>query len=208
VDFREHLQITHHQVITSTHHGQRGRPHLSVDPHLLHDAFTGHRRITIKALAKVIGVHRNTLSKCMKAHRVTHHFNAMSNAELDTIVRDFYKHRPDSGLLYLMGHIRTMGIRIQRRRVRGAVKRVNGLGVLIRHHAKVTRRAYFVARPNALQHGDGYHKLIRWGIVLHGFIEGFARLVSDQSDFLLDFLIMAFRSQLCKQVQTTKPALS
>ncbi|KAG2364284.1 hypothetical protein BDR07DRAFT_1280150, partial [Suillus spraguei] len=36
---------------------------------------------------------------------------------------------------------------------------------------------YHVKRPNVLWHVDGHHKLIRWGIVIHGFIDGFCRMV-------------------------------
>jgi hypothetical protein len=28
-------------------------------------------------------------------------------------------------------------------------------------------------------HLDGHHKLIRWGIVIHGFVDGYSRLVSN-----------------------------
>lgn len=40
------------------------------------------------------------------------------------------------------------------------------------------RRAYQVDSPNALWHLDGYHKLIRWRIVIHGGIDGYSRLIT------------------------------
>ena len=36
---------------------------------------------------------------------------------------------------------------------------------------------YHVDSPNALWHLDGYHKLIRWRIVIHGAIDGYSRLI-------------------------------
>ena len=39
------------------------------------------------------------------------------------------------------------------------------------------RREYQVEAPNALWHIDGYHKLIRWKIVIHGGIDSYSRLV-------------------------------
>jgi hypothetical protein len=39
------------------------------------------------------------------------------------------------------------------------------------------RRVYNVQSPNALWHIDGFHKLIRWHIVIHGGIDGFSRLI-------------------------------
>lgn len=32
--------------------------------------------------------------------------------------------------------------------------------------------------PNSLWHIDGYHKLIRWKIVIHGAIDGYSRLIT------------------------------
>ena len=32
--------------------------------------------------------------------------------------------------------------------------------------------------PNSLWHLDGYHKLIRWRLVIHGGIDGFSRLIT------------------------------
>ena len=40
------------------------------------------------------------------------------------------------------------------------------------------RRTYNVEAPNSLWHIDGYHKLIRWKIVIHGAIDGFSRLIT------------------------------
>ncbi|EEB95460.1 hypothetical protein MPER_05571, partial [Moniliophthora perniciosa FA553] len=41
----------------------------------------------------------------------------------------------------------------------------------------LAREEYRVPRPNAMWHLDGHHKLIRWGIVIHGIIDGFCRTV-------------------------------
>lgn len=105
-------------------------------------------------------------------------FASLSPQDLDDLVAEFNRDRPDDGLSYLMGFIRLKGLRVQRSRVRQAAARANPLRVLGRPQAKVIRRQYVVTRPNAVQHGDGYLKLNRYGYVLHGFIEGFARLVS------------------------------
>ncbi|KAI6114827.1 hypothetical protein EDD16DRAFT_1483344, partial [Pisolithus croceorrhizus] len=40
---------------------------------------------------------------------------------------------------------------------------------------------YYVKWPNAVWHINGHHKLIRWGIVIHGFIDGFCRTVCENS---------------------------
>ncbi|TFK56301.1 hypothetical protein OE88DRAFT_1622739, partial [Heliocybe sulcata] len=38
-------------------------------------------------------------------------------------------------------------------------------------------RKYTLSHPNYLWHIDGYHKLIRWGFVIHGMVDGFRRMV-------------------------------
>ncbi|RXW17274.1 hypothetical protein EST38_g8582 [Candolleomyces aberdarensis] len=42
---------------------------------------------------------------------------------------------------------------------------------------RIRRRTYSVPGPNSLWHHDGQHRLIRWGIVIHGFIDGYSRLI-------------------------------
>ena len=41
----------------------------------------------------------------------------------------------------------------------------------------ITRRTYSVPGPNSLWHIDGHHSLINWGLVIHGHIDGFSRLI-------------------------------
>ena len=40
------------------------------------------------------------------------------------------------------------------------------------------RRKYNVVSPNALWHIDGYHKVIRWQLVIHDGIDGYSRLIT------------------------------
>ncbi|KAJ7580486.1 hypothetical protein C8J56DRAFT_732946, partial [Mycena floridula] len=58
------------------------------------------------------------------------------------------------------------------RRVTASLKRVDNLGRTLRNNQTIRRRKYSVKRPNSLWHLDGHHKLIRWGIVIHGFVDG------------------------------------
>ncbi|KAG2134987.1 hypothetical protein BD769DRAFT_1293898, partial [Suillus cothurnatus] len=43
--------------------------------------------------------------------------------------------------------------------------------------ADLDHAQYKVSQPNALWHMDGHHKLIHWGIVIHGIIDGYCRTV-------------------------------
>ncbi|KAF8119462.1 hypothetical protein EV363DRAFT_1102933, partial [Boletus edulis] len=61
---------------------------------------------------------------------------------------------------------------VQHRRVVESLRRVDRIGQILRNRQVKRRRRYHVTRPNALWHIDGHHKLIRWGIVIHGVIDG------------------------------------
>ncbi|KAJ7575905.1 hypothetical protein C8J56DRAFT_800890, partial [Mycena floridula] len=39
-------------------------------------------------------------------------------------------------------------------------------------------KLYSVPHPNDLWHMDGHHRMIHWGVVIHGIIDGFDRTVS------------------------------
>lgn len=72
-----------------------------------------------------------------------------------------------------MGFLRSHHVRVPKRSLYAALHRVNGLGHALRHSVAITRHEYHSSRPNALWHCDSHHKLILWGIVIHGFIDGF-----------------------------------
>ncbi|KAJ7645862.1 hypothetical protein B0H17DRAFT_897958, partial [Mycena rosella] len=61
---------------------------------------------------------------------------------------------------------------IQRRRIFSSVHRVDGLGRVLRKRAMIPRTRYHVSRPNAMWHMNGHHKLILWGFVIHGIVDG------------------------------------
>ncbi|KAJ7588143.1 hypothetical protein C8J56DRAFT_713815, partial [Mycena floridula] len=64
-------------------------------------------------------------------------------------------------------------LQVQKARVKSSVDRTNPLGRVIRTRNPVSRKKYSVSRPNSLWHLDGHHKLIHWGIVIHGIIDGY-----------------------------------
>ena len=74
------------------------------------------------------------------------------------------------------GHLTSQGYRIQRRRIRESLHRVDPWGIDQRCRRVLHRRKYKVAGPNSLWHIDGMHKLIRWRIVIHGGIDGYSRI--------------------------------
>ena len=75
------------------------------------------------------------------------------------------------------GQLRSQGYKIQRQRIRDSIRRVDPIGVQLQSRRNLHQRMYQVESPNSLWHLDGYHKLIRWKLVIHGGIDGFSRLI-------------------------------
>ena len=157
--------------------GLRGRPKKIINVEFLKEAVSNSRHIPCTELARVLGVHRNTLRLYMKSQGIERRYTCISDADLDKLINEFKARRPESGIRYIVGFLRKSGIRVQYRRIIQSVRRINRLGQTLRERCVMTRRKYHVERPNALWHMDGHHKLIRWGIVIHAFIDGFCRTV-------------------------------
>ena len=103
----------------------------------------------------------------------------MSNENLDVIVSSIYTEFPNCRIRRMKGFLLARGIRIQWERVRASLWRVDPEGILLRSMQLnvVRRRHYSVPGPLSLWHLDGNHKIIRWGFVIHGCVDGYSRRV-------------------------------
>ena len=174
----EHTSITTiHPVTIARHPQQKGRPCKVIDKGYLREATHPSRKISKSQLARALGVHRNTLRKKMGESGVHAGYTSIGDAELDVLVRTYKVRKPDSGFRYVCGHLCSAGIRVQKQRILGSLKCVDRIGRFIRRRTVTRRRKYFSSRPNALWHCDGHHKLIKYGFVIHGFIDGNCRTV-------------------------------
>ena len=131
-------------------------------------------------IAELLGVSISTLNR----HRVSlglgsdtmPRFAAITDAELDVLVRDIARRTPFSGIRMVQGEVESQGIHVQRERIRASLHRVDSLNIRARFSHVIERRRYRVPGPNSLWHVDGNHKLIHWKFVVHGGIDGFTRL--------------------------------
>jgi hypothetical protein len=163
--------------VHTTHTGKRGRPKKAVDPKVLHNAFQRGRQIPKTVLANILGIDRKTLQTRLTELDIKSGFSEISDQELDTLVREYREENPAGGRAYVIGCLRSSSLRVQRQRVMDAMDRVDRLGQGMRKQVgkKKDRKRYQVPRPNALWHIDGHHKLIAWGIVIHGVADGYSR---------------------------------
>jgi len=162
-------------------------------------------------LARVLGIHRNTLKKKLDKLGIHFKYSSIEKSDLDALVKAYKVKKPGVGFRYVHGHLRSLGLRIQRQRVLDTLRRVDRVGRLIRKRTVIRRRKYFSSRPNALWHCDGHHKLIKYGFVIHGFIDGNCRTVRHSVSLMTEFrslVIPNLRSQCFVQIQITSQAQS
>jgi hypothetical protein len=139
-----------------------------------------HRNIYLSKLSSKLKISQNVLRREIKLLGLNTGYSDIPDQALDEIIHDFRQQRDHAtGSGYIIGHVRSKGIRVQRHRIRASINRIDCLGRTIRRNARerASRRSYQVPRPNALWHMDGHHKLIAWGIVIHGCIDGYSRTV-------------------------------
>lgn len=182
-------------AVTTLKMGRRGRPRKLIARDVLQEAFTHGRNISGAKLARTLGVDRGTVRNYCKAYGVQRpKFSLISDMELDEIVRNYKLRHPNTGIRYLRGYMLLHKFRVQRSRLIESINRVDTLAKQLRKSTTIKRREYHSARPNALWHLDGHHKLILWGIVIHGVTDGYDRTVRQYpfhqvTDFVLIYCL-------------------
>ena len=159
------------------HHHGRGRPAIEFDQEWLANAISPTRRLSLQTLARTLGVHCNTLRRHLQINGLAKRFSDITDAELDILVCHYKLGRPNAGLRFVLASLKSHGLNIQRECVRMSLQRIDPLGRIIRHQNAIRRRVYEAPRSNYVWHIDGHHKLIRWGFVIHGMIDGHCRTV-------------------------------
>jgi hypothetical protein len=155
-----------------------GRPSYNISAEILEE-LRG-LGFTWTKIGEMLGVSRWTISRRVAANGLQDMsgFNQLSDVELDKLVKDFISnHGTATGQGYVAGYIKSLGLRVQRRRIRESMARVDPQNTALRWGIVVSRRTYQVPWPNSLWHLDGHHSLIRWKLVIHGCIDGFSRRI-------------------------------
>ena len=155
-----------------------GKPAFDISAELLEDFLS--LGISYTRISEMLGVSRWTVSRRIKDYGLEDFksFSKLSDDELDKVVRGHIsEHGATSGQVYLTGYLRSLGLRVQRRRVRECLARLDPQNRALRWGIVVSRRVYRVPWPNSLWHLDGHHSLIRWKLVIHGCIYGFSRRI-------------------------------
>ena len=153
----------------------RGRPALEVHEDQL--TFLLEHNFKVTDIAAMFGCSTRTIHRRIRDFGICHdRYSDIADAQLDALVVDIATRVPACGIRYTQSVLRAEGVFIQRDRVRESLHRVDPEGLAARRRRALRRREYSVATPNELWHIDGYHKLVRWKLVVHGGIDGFSRV--------------------------------
>jgi hypothetical protein len=127
----------------------------------------------------------NTPTKTLKRRRDEmeipedlNEFSSITDNELDNLISRIKAEQPYTGESLIRGLLSSIGYRIQRHKVRSSIHRVDPIGPAVRCANLVERRSYSVVGPNSLWHNDGTHSLVKWKFIVHGFIDGYSRVIT------------------------------
>lgn len=155
---------------------RRGRPRIDIQEQQLR--FLVEANFRIEDIAAIFGCSRSTIQRRQRECGIrSSDFSILSDVELDESVGTVVLVHPQCGERSVTGYLRSQDLHIQRERIRQSIRRVDPLCVEERARCVLYRRRYNVEAPNSMWHLDGYHKLIRWRIVIHGAIDGYSRLI-------------------------------
>ena len=178
--------------------GKVGRPKYSISEDVLLQLRSS--GFTWTKIAEILLVSRWTLRRRVQEYGLQDvtGYSTISDEQLDIIVERFMRdHGTLVGYSLVSGHLRSVGLRVQRDRIRASIGRVDPENSRIRW-AVICRRSYSVAGPNSLWHIDGHHSLVSWGFVIHGGIDGFCRLIvflkcstNNRSDTVKNLFLIA-----------------
>ena len=120
-----HVAIFRRTVSTLTHSGP-GKPKYEIpEEHLLYFKSLG---FTWNAIADTLLVSRWTLRRRVIEHEITDvvGFSKISNGELDNLIRDYRNiHGFACGRSMILGHLNSIGIKVQQKRVTESLVRVD-----------------------------------------------------------------------------------
>ncbi|XP_076830132.1 uncharacterized protein LOC143476036 [Brachyhypopomus gauderio] len=159
--------------------GHMGRPKYCVPPQQLKHLVQ--ISLPVWHIAELLGVSKKTLKRRMDENglSVKQTYSDLTDEQLDSLVRSVKARSPHVGYRMMKGILQAMGHRIQWKRVFSCMHRVDPVGVLSRmtRMGCVARRTYSVQGPLHLVHIHTNHKLIRYGLVIFGGIDGFSRKI-------------------------------
>ena len=125
----------------------------------------------------MFGTSSKTISRRVKSYNLREEVPKYDNISNESFVSAVLHIFPNCGIRRMKGFLLGGSIRVQWSRVKLSLWRSDPSGILLQTSQLniVNRRHYSVPGLRSLWHLDGNHKLIRWGFVIHGCVDGFSR---------------------------------
>ncbi|XP_039866533.1 uncharacterized protein LOC120720812 [Simochromis diagramma] len=156
-----------------------GRPKLYVSKDHLKDLIK--MDLSVPCISKLLGISQKTVRRRMEEWglSITATYSSLSDDETDNLIAAIKQESKNLGYRMVKGRLRALGHRVQWNRVWDSMRRVDSAGILERmaNLGCVVRRTYSVPGPLSLLHIDTNHKLIRYGLVMFGGVDGFSRKI-------------------------------
>ncbi|GAA5969698.1 hypothetical protein JCM8115_002970 [Rhodotorula mucilaginosa] len=133
--------------------------------------------MTTEGIALLLGVNASTIKRRRKEFDLGRQRTEIDDASLELVIRGIRAEGNENvGEVLLTPLLRDRGLFLPREQLRRVLRAVDPEGRQLRWMKAINRRRYSVPFPNSLWHIDGHHKLIRWGFVVHGCIDGKSRV--------------------------------
>ncbi|XP_047445375.1 uncharacterized protein LOC125010659 [Mugil cephalus] len=143
--------------------GASGRPRFNISPDYL--LYLIDQGLPVLCIANLMGVSTRTIFRRMKefGFSVRALYSTCSNTQLDHLVTEIKKDMPHGGCRLVRESLQARGFRVQWKRVRASMHRVDTIGFLshLNQLGCVVRRTHSVPGPKALVQVDTNRKLIR-----------------------------------------------
>ena len=142
------------------HTGAPGRPRIEIDPDVLSRTLALEPKTT---LANILGCSARTIRRRQQeVERQTGvplatQRQALSNDELDPIIKRILGEFPHYGRSMLVGAMTFHGYNVPESRIRESISRVCGAPSHFFGSRRIHRRKYYVPAANSLWHHDGQH---------------------------------------------------
>lgn len=138
-------------------------------------------QLSIPCIAQLLGVSIRTINRRLNEYGISIRdtYTKITDEELDNLVSSVKAESPHLGHRMMKGRLQALGHRVPWTRVWDSMHRVDSAGILSRMTQLrcVVRRTYSVQGPLHLVHIDSNHKLIRYGLVIFGAIDGYSRKI-------------------------------
>lgn len=133
------------------------------------------------AIATMVGTTPKTLREWRGRVNYQEPSHEFDDNTVDDIIRTFVEGQPMIGETIIIAHVNGVhNIRGTRQQFRDSIARVDPEGLAERRALfgqRLIRRKYDIVGPHLLWHLDGWHKLIRYMMVVHGCIDGGTRAI-------------------------------